>query len=160
MPVTTLLLQLVAHRIRTVDEPIPTDWRIMQSKLLPLTQRDTQNRLHNALSEDAVFHSPVRDYRGRADVAHILMTIGRAVGEVESQYELAAERELVTIVSAAYGDHRMSGVLHETYDALGRVRDATLLLRPLSTLLEAITAMRVALEQSPLPSALAARSRR
>lgn len=129
----------------------------MQSKLLPLTQSDTQNRLYNVLSEDAIFHSPVRDYRGRADVAHILMTIGRAVGEVESQYELAVEREVVTIVSAAYGDHRMTGVLHETYNTLGLVEDSTLLLRPLSTLLEAITAMRIALEQSPLPSALAAR---
>ena len=126
----------------------------MQSKLLPLTQPDTQNRLHDALSEDAVFHSPVRDYRGRADVAHILMTIGRAVGEVEAQYELAADREVITILSAAYGDHRMSGVLHETYDALGRVEDATLFLRPLSALLEAITAMRAALERSPLPSTL------
>jgi hypothetical protein len=129
----------------------------MQSKLLPLTPPDTQSRLHNALSEDAVFHSPVRDYRGRADVAHILMTIGAAVGEVEAQYEFAADREVVTIVRADCGDHRMSGVLHETYDAFGRVEDATLLLRPLSTLLEAITAMRAALEQSPLPSALAAR---
>ncbi|MBV8991946.1 MAG: hypothetical protein JOZ73_12295 [Solirubrobacterales bacterium] len=129
----------------------------MQSKLLPLTQRDTENRLHNALSETAVFHSPVRDYRGRADVAHILMTIGRAVGEIEPQYELADEREVVTIVSAAHGDRRMSGVLHETYDELGRVEDATLLLRPLSALLEGITAMRAALEQTPLPSTLAAR---
>jgi hypothetical protein len=50
----------------------------------------------------------------------------------------------------------MSGVLHETHDALGRVERATLLLRPLSTLLEAITAMRAALDRSPLPSTPAA----
>lgn len=43
-----------------------------------------------------------------------------------------------------------------TAGALGRVEHATLLLRPLSTLLEAITAMRAALERSPLPSRLAA----
>lgn len=124
----------------------------MQSKLLPLAQRGTENRLHNALREDVVFHSPVRDYHGRADVAHILMTIGRVLDKFESQRELVAERRVVTIISATYAHHRMSGVLHETYDARGRVEQATLLLRPLSTLLDAITAMRAALEQSPLPS--------
>ena len=62
----------------------------------------------------------------------------------------------MTIIAATHGEHRMTGVLHETFDALGRVERATLLLRPLSTLLEAITAMRAALEGSPLPSTLAA----
>ncbi len=129
----------------------------MQSKLLPLTQRDPEDRLHSALSEHVVFHSPVRDYRGRADVAHILMTIGGVLDEIEAQRALVSERQVVTIISAAHGDHRMSGVLDETYDALGRVETATLLLRPLSTLLDAITAMRAALEESPLPSTLAAK---
>jgi hypothetical protein len=131
----------------------------MQSKLLPLTQRDTENGLHNALTEHVVFHSPVRDYRGRADVAHILMTIGGVLDEVEAQRELVAERQVITIITAAHAHHRMSGVLEETFDVLGRVERATLLLRPLSTLLEAITAMRAALEQSPLPSTLRARTR-
>ena len=126
----------------------------MQSRLLPLTSPDTEDRLHHALSEDAVFHSPARDYRGRADVTHILMTIGSVVDEIEPGRELAAEGELITIIGAAVGERRMTGVLHETYDALGRVQSATLLLRPLSTLLDSIAAMREALERSPLPSAL------
>jgi len=46
-------------------------------------------------------------------------------------------------------------VLQETHDALGHIDCATLLLRPLSMLLDAITAMRAALERSPLPSTLA-----
>ncbi len=49
----------------------------MPSKLLPITtDGDREHRLHNALSQQIVFHSPVRDYRGRADVTHLLMTIG------------------------------------------------------------------------------------
>jgi hypothetical protein len=127
----------------------------MQSKLLPLT---SENALRNVLSEHVVFESPVRDYRGTADVTHILVTIGSVLDEIEAERELVAEREVVTIITAAHGDGRMSGVLHETYDALGRVERATLLLRPLSALLDAITAMRAALEQSPLPSAVAARA--
>ena len=128
----------------------------MQSKLLPIAARHAQDGLRDALSEHVVFRSPVRDYRGRADVAHILMTIGAVLDEIEVQRELVAERQVVTIITAAHGHHRMSGVLDETYDASGRVESATLLLRPLSTLLDAITAMRAALERSPLPSTLVA----
>jgi hypothetical protein len=127
----------------------------MRSKLLPLTSRDPANVLHNALSEHVVFHSPVRDYHGRADVAHILMTIGDVLDKIESQSELVADCQVVTIFTATHAHHRMAGVLHETFDALGRVERGTLLFRPLSTLLEAITAMRAALERSPLPSTLA-----
>ncbi len=128
----------------------------MQSKLLLLTKLDHENRLENVLSEQVVFHSPVRDYHGRADVAHILMTIGSVLDEIEAQRELVVERQVVTIITAFRGDHQMTGVLDESYDALGRVERATLLLRPLSTLLDAITGMRDALERSPLPSTLAA----
>jgi hypothetical protein len=126
----------------------------MHSKLIPLTSRDAESRLHAAVGEHAVFHSPVRDYRGRADVTHILMTIGDVLDEIEAGYELVAERQVVTFIDATFAEHRMSGVLHETHDALGRVESATLLLRPLSTLLEAIAGMREALERSPLPSTL------
>ncbi len=127
----------------------------MHSRLLPITQRDPENGLLGALSEDVIFHSPVRDYGGRADVAHILMTIGDVLDEIEARGELVADGQVVTFITAAHAARRMSGVLHETHDALGRVEDATLLLRPLSALLDAITAMRTALERSPLPSTLA-----
>jgi hypothetical protein len=130
----------------------------MQSKLLPLSNGDSENRIHMALSEQVVFHSPVRDYCGRADVTHILMTIGAVLDEIDARRELVADREIVTIIDAAHGDHRMSGVLLEAHDAVGRVERATLLLRPLSALLEAITAMRTALEESPLPSTLIERT--
>jgi hypothetical protein len=107
-----------------------------------------------------VFHSPVRDYRGRADVAHILLTIGGVLDEIEGRSELVAGRQVITIITAAHSDHEMTGVLGETHDARGRVESATLLLRPLSTLLDAITAMRAALERAPLPSTLAGQSER
>jgi hypothetical protein len=131
---------------------------MMRSKLLPLVQADRENRLQNVLSEEVVFHSPVRDYRGRADVAHILRTIRSVLDEIEAQREFVADREVVTIITAAYGDQRLNGVLYETYDPLDRVDRAALLLRPLSALLETITAMRTALERSPLPSTLALRN--
>jgi hypothetical protein len=146
------------HKPSPAGESEEPTGEIMQSKLLPLTRRGPENQLDEALTEHVVFHSPVRDYHGRPDVAHILTTIGEVLDTIESQRELVAERQVVTILTATHADHGMSGVLHETHDALGRVERATLLLRPLSTLLEAITAMRAALDQSPLPSTLAART--
>ena len=127
----------------------------MQSKLLPLVQRYPTNRPENLLSEDVVFRSPVGNYHGRADVAHILMTIGSVLDEIEVQRELVADRQVVTIITVTSADHRINGVLDETYDLLGRIERATLLLRPLSALLDAISGMRTALERSPLPSTLA-----
>lgn len=127
----------------------------MQSKLLSLVQHDLQDKPNHLLSEDVVFHSPVRDYQGRADVAHILITIGNVLDDIKPQRELLADRQVITIITAAYCGHGMNGVLDEACDRLGRVERATLLLRPLSTLLDAITGMRAALEQSPLPSTLA-----
>jgi hypothetical protein len=124
----------------------------MQSKLLALLQPDDESRPQQALSEEVVFHSPVKDYHGRPDVAHILSTIGNVLDQINAQQEFTADREIVTIITASHHGQQMNGVLHETHDASGRIEHATLLLRPLSTLRQAITAMVTALEQSPLPS--------
>lgn len=131
----------------------------MPSKLLPLIQPAPEKGSENVLSEHVVFHSPVRDYEGPADVTHILATIGKVLDEIEARDELVAGRQLVTLIAAAHGHRQMSGVLHETYDALGRVEQATLLLRPMSALLESIAGMRTALDRAPLPSSLAAQTR-
>ena len=57
----------------------------MESKLLPLTSRGAEPRLHDALSDPVVFHSPVRDYHGRADMIHSLMTIGGVPPKIQSR---------------------------------------------------------------------------
>lgn len=83
----------------------------MQSKLLPLLQRDAQSPSQEALSEQVVFHSPVKDYRGRTDVTHVLSTIGSVLEQINPERELTAGREIVTIITASYRGHHMTGVL-------------------------------------------------
>lgn len=61
----------------------------MQSKLLALLQAEDQRRPQQALSEDVVFHSPVRDYHGRADVTHILSTIAKVLDQIDAIREFA-----------------------------------------------------------------------
>src|ERR1700679_3541790 len=68
----------------------------MQSKLLPLLQPDYRRRTQVALSDGVVFHSPVRDYHGRAEVAHIASMIGNGPRDALSQ----------TVVDASPGDRR------------------------------------------------------
>ncbi len=124
----------------------------MQSKLLALLQPDNEDRPQHALSEQVVFHSPVRDYHGRADVAHILSMIGGVLDQINAERELAADHKIVTLVTASHRDEQMKGVLYETHDAAGGIERAALLLGPRSTLRRAIADVTAALEQSPLPS--------
>jgi len=124
----------------------------MQSKLLPLLKHDPDNRLNEALGDEVVFHSPVRTYRGKANVAHILSTIGTVLDEIDGEREFVAGQDVVTLITASYNGRAMTGVLRETHGHLGHVAQATLLLRPLSALQNAISGMRTALERSPLPS--------
>jgi hypothetical protein len=74
---------------------------IMQSQLLQLTGRDPEDRLRKALSEQVVFHSPVRDYHGRANVAHILVTIAAVLDGIEVENQLAADRQLTFVAAAS-----------------------------------------------------------
>lgn len=77
------------------------------------------------------------------------------VDRIEPQREFAQLGELVTVITVTHRGERLHGVLAETHDRVGRVQDATLLLGPLSALLDAISSMRAALDESPLPSELA-----
>jgi hypothetical protein len=132
----------------------------MQSKLLALLQPDDESRPQQALSQDVIFHSPVRDYHGRADVAHILSMVGVVLGQIRAQRELAVDHKIVTLVTASHRHEPMKGVLYETHDAAGAVDRAALLIGPRSTLRRAITDVVAALAQSPLPSMTDAESRR
>jgi len=124
----------------------------MQSKLLALLQPHNESRPQQALSEQVVFHTPVSDYHGRADVAHVLSMIGAVLEQVNAERELAAGHRLVTLLTASHRDEPMKGVLYETHDAAGGIERAALLLGPRSTIRRAIADVVAALEQSPLPS--------
>ncbi len=123
----------------------------MRSTIVSFLQNGRGRQLQAALSDDIVFHSPVRDYRGRTDVAHILSTIHTVLDTIDPQRELVGDRDTVTIITARYGAQRMTGVLFETSDQLGRIEHATLLLRPLGALLDAIAGMRTALQLGGQP---------
>src|SRR3954464_9108131 len=92
-------------------------------------------RAAELLDEDAVFHSPVRDYRGRDRVAAGLALVTAELGRPEIERGLEEDGETVAFFTAG----ELEGVL--------RVRgasDMTLMARPLSVLLPAVERLQAA----------------
>jgi hypothetical protein len=106
------------------------------------------------LDDDVVFHSPVADYRGRADVAHLLATIATCVSAPEAQEELHGTSSTATTFVGAVDDRPIDGVLVQRCTDDDLLVEATLLLRPLAVLRIAIARMRTALAANPLPGAV------
>src|ERR1700712_3803716 len=103
------------------------------------------------LEEDVVLHSPVADYRGRADVAHLLATIASCISPPRVGEQLTGAVSTATAFESAVGDRRLDGVLVQRCSDQELLAEATLLLRPLAVLRVAIAGMRDALIADPLP---------
>jgi hypothetical protein len=111
----------------------------MSRLLTTIVERDRE-ALTGLLAEDVVFHSPVQTYRGRDQVIHLLMTIGGILEAVE----VTRQVETVTFFAAQVEEHPMDGMLDEHGDD-GRVKEFTLMLRPLAALQAAVARMARAL---------------
>lgn len=106
------------------------------------------------LAPDVVFHSPVADYSGRDDVAHLFPKLGQCLTGIEPEQEFTEDggRHSVTTFHGNVRDETVYGAFVQEVDEHGRLREATLLLRPLNTLRTAVSIMREALAADPLPS--------
>ncbi|MFC4948543.1 nuclear transport factor 2 family protein [Pseudonocardia sp. GCM10023141] len=104
------------------------------------------------LAEDVTFHSPIRSYTGRADVAHLFTTIGQVLTGIEEQHRhVSGARSLAEFTGRA-GEDTLNGVFVQVADEQGRLVEATLLLRPFAELRASIMRMAELLEAHPLPS--------
>jgi len=104
-----------------------------------LTAMANQNRdaLRELLAEDVTFNSPVRTYQGREEVIHLLATIGSLEDDL---------RPTRSITFVQFGE--LDGVLHESWDDDGHLKELTLTLRPLGQLLKAVDRMGKALDEA------------
>ena len=124
----------------------------MASRLIPFLRSPDRRAVEELLAESVCFHSPVADYDGRADVAHLLSLIAGVVSDVRATRELTDGRATTTFITGQVQGHELDGVLDERLDEQGRLFEATLMLRPLGALRVAVEAMRAGLEVDPLPS--------
>jgi|SRR6185312_10864272 len=104
-----------------------------------LTAMANQDRdaLRELLAEDVTFNSPVRTYQGREEVIHLLATIGSLEDDL---------RPTRSITFVQFGE--LDGVLHESWDDDGHLKELTLTLRPLGQLLKAVDRMGKALDEA------------
>jgi hypothetical protein len=121
------------------------------SVILPFWRSGDIDSLPDVLAERATFSSPVADYHGRANAAHVLGLIARVLEDVEKTGEWDAERETVCAFAARVHGDQLQGMLRERRDETGRLVHVTLFLRPYRTLGRAIERMRELLAESPLP---------
>jgi ketosteroid isomerase-like protein len=114
----------------------------MNRLLAAIAARD-QDALTELLAEDVVFHSPVQTYRGRAQAIRLLVTVGGVLEGVDVTRELDG----VTFFAAQVEEHPVDGVLVQHEDDEGRIREITLMLRPLAQLQAAVARMARALAE-------------
>jgi hypothetical protein len=120
--------------------------------LIDALRRADAGAISAVLADSVTFNSPVATYTDRADVAHLLVTIGRVLDGLELAGEFHEGDRTVALVAAAVGEHRLDGALVQTAAADGRLAELTLLLRPLAGLVAAVERMGEALRVRPLPS--------
>ena len=116
-----------------------------------LRTRDTA-ALDRLLAPEITFHSPVRTYRDRRDVLHLLGTLGGLFDNLQLVREWPGPGGVASFIEIDGGDRRLGGVIEERSDPDGRITEITLMLRPLGPLLKAVERMGQALEDAPLPS--------
>lgn len=124
----------------------------MSLSIFGLLQTPDPKALEASLSPSVRFHSPVTDYEGRDDVAHLLSLIADVLEEVRPTRELETATSRTTFLEAAVNGRPIQGVFDEHHDDSGMLVEATLMLRPLSVLRTAVAAMAQALDDEPLPS--------
>jgi hypothetical protein len=121
------------------------------SVILPVWQRRGTGALTDLLAEDATFSSPVADYHGRENVAHMLGLIAAMLDDVTPVRWWGDERESVSAFTARVDDGELQGILREERGPAGTLVQVTLFLRPYSVLRAAIATMRQRLADAPLP---------
>ena len=103
-------------------------------------------------AEQTRFRSPYADYRGRADVVHLVGHIRRVLTDARTVRQFGDADTTVSVFEARVRDQEVQGVLVEERDGAGRLADAMLTVRPYAGLRAAMGAMQALLDESPLPS--------
>ncbi|WP_405136152.1 nuclear transport factor 2 family protein [Nocardia sp. NBC_01388] len=121
------------------------------SLILSVWQSGDIGPLPALLAEDAIFSSPVADYRGRERAAHLLGVIANVLETVDQTHQWGDDRQALYAFTARFADQELQGVLREELSETGSLSHVTLFLRPYRALRAAIAEMARRLEISPPP---------
>jgi hypothetical protein len=121
------------------------------SLILPLWRTGATGALTELLAEDVTFSSPVADYHGRENAAHVLGLIATVLEDVDTVRSWGDGRESLSAFAARVDGGDLQGILREERGPAGKLAQVTLFLRPCPVLRVAIAKMRQRLDGSPLP---------
>ena len=97
------------------------------------------------LADDATFHSPVTDYRGRDRIATVLTALVQVVTDVRLTGTLEGAESPAAFFAAAVDGRDADGVLLVRGAPQAPATELKLMIRPLATLLAGIERMKVLL---------------
>jgi SnoaL-like domain len=107
-------------------------------------------RIGEILADDVVFRSPAvfKPYEGREATMFVLRAVSRVLEDFEyvDRFE-GADGELL-LFSARVGDRRIDGIDLLRFDDQGKVRELTVMMRPLTGLQAVVEAMGRELQQA------------
>jgi SnoaL-like domain len=109
--------------------------------------------LADVLAEDVVFRSPAvyKPYQGREATTLVLRAVSRVFEDFRYDDRFAGDDGEVLLFSARVGDRELNGIDLLRFDDDGKVRELTVMIRPLSGLAALVEAMGRELEKLGVP---------
>ena len=110
-------------------------------ELIDAFARGDAGAVRRALAPDAVFHSPVADYRGHDQIARLLDALLRVLRVTATVAVHGDDTQTICSFRAEVEGRQADGVLRVVAMPGARASDVTLMLRPLGALLEGLKGM-------------------
>jgi hypothetical protein len=112
-----------------------------------------ERALGEMLSPDVVFRSPAvfKPYEGRDATMLVLRAVSNVFEGFRYEDQFQGSDGEVLLFAARVGDRELSGIDLLRFDADGRVRELTVMIRPLSALTALVEAMARELERLGVP---------
>ena len=109
--------------------------------------------LADVLAEDVVFRSPAvyKPYEGREATTLVLRAVSRVFEDFRYDDRFAGDDADVLLFSARVDDRELNGIDLLRFDDDGKVRELTVMIRPLSGLTALVEAMARELERLGVP---------
>jgi hypothetical protein len=112
-----------------------------------------EDALAEVLAADVVFRSPAvyKPYEGREATTLVLRAVSRVFEDFRYDDRFEGEDGEVLLFSARVGDRELNGIDLLRFDDDGKVRELTVMIRPLSGLTALVEAMARELEKLGVP---------
>jgi hypothetical protein len=107
----------------------------------------------DVLADEVVFRSPAvfKPYEGREATLVVLRAVSQVFEDFRYEDRFAAADGEVLLFSARVGDRELNGIDLLRFDADGKIRELTVMIRPLSGLTALVEAMGRELERMGMP---------